>query len=304
MVYDVRDMLRAYRERPASAAGKLIQTVGVNGWDAYNPSGALAHEGQRYFYARTEPRDDEFDSWAALFRQDDEHCWEADIALPMLRLQDPFVQTIHGRLIVGGVRILARSGIKVFFETVLLTGDSVETLSEFARGPLNMKDIRLVELERGRVGIFTRPLGGEGGRGRIGYTEVDGLEHVTTAAMEQAPLLPTQPIPEQWWGANHAWRLSDTLLGVLAHIAMFTGDDRHYYPVAFVLDRQQRTIVEGPWILAERQCFPPGPAKRETLVDVIFPAWMDRENGLLYAGLSDAAVGVLELPDPFAHLAE
>ena len=56
----------------------------------------------------------------------------------------------------------------------------------------------------------------------------------------------------------------------------------------------------GPEIIAERSCFPEYPARRDDLVDVIFPSWLDRDQGVLIAGLSDAAIGVVAVGDPFA----
>ena len=95
------------------------------------------------------------------------------------------------------------------------------------------------------------------------------------------------------------YRLDEDHLGVLGHIAKFEGAIRHYYPISFVFDRRRRHIVREPRIIADRSCFPPYEAKRVDLEDVIFPAWVDRERGLLCGGLSDTAVGVVAIGDPF-----
>jgi hypothetical protein len=187
------------------------------------------------------------------------------------------------------------------WETVFFRGSSLMDLEEFARSPLAMKDVRLVELDNGRVGVFTRPWGDEENSRHIGYTELNSLDELNRFSLAQAPVLPTQPVQGQWWGANAVYPLPNGNLGVLAHMARLRGHHRHYYAVSFVFDRLCREIVEGPDILAERACFPAYDARAAHLHDVIFPAWIDRERGLLYGGLSDAAVGVLPIEDPFAN---
>lgn len=236
LIYDLDDLLREYQQQERPPSGTLITLDGLNGCDGYNPSQAVRHNGQTYHYARVEPRNDEFASWSVLFRQSRDDLWEADSTLPMFHLQDPFVCIIHGELVVGGVRILARTGVRVFFQTVFLRGDAPDTLTEFARGPINMKDVRLVELDDGNVGIFTRPLGQQGGRGRIGYTEVAGLDQISADTIERAELLPTQPVESQWWGVNDARMLDNGKIGAIAHMARFENNERHYYAVASVLD--------------------------------------------------------------------
>jgi hypothetical protein len=299
LVYDVDDLLLQYRRAPKPGPGRLVQLIGIGDLDGYNPSGLVPDDPHTHVYVRVEPRQDEFASWSVPFRQLATDVWEIDEDLPMLRLQDPFVTRIHGTLVVGGVRILGKRRSWVQLETVFLRGDSPAELVEFARSPQNMKDVRLVELEGLRVGVFTRPQAGMAGRGRIGYTEVLGLDALTTTAMADAELLETQPVAEHWWGANAVYALGQGRLGVLGHIAKMEGATQHYYPMAFVFDPRERRIVHGPTIIADRSCFPPSAIKREDLEDVVFPASIDRDRSLFFGGLSDTAIGVLPIEDPF-----
>lgn len=299
-VYDVDMLLEQYRLSPKPGPGSLVTLVGLTQQDGYNPSNPVPDGAHPYTYVRVEPRQDEFDSWSVPFRQVAMDRWELDEGLPRLRLQDPFVAVVDGTVVVGGVRIVDRSPQHVLWETVLMRGESLDTLSEFARSPLLMKDVRLIEIGPGTIGVFTRPLGGRAGRGQIGYTEVSSLDELTTAVMDTANMLEAQPTPEHWWGANAVYRLDGDHLGVLGHIAKFDGTTRHYYPIAFVFNRHQRQIVRDPQIIADRSCFPPHQAKRADLEDVIFPAWIDRKRGILCGGLSDAAIGVVTIDDPFA----
>lgn len=301
LVYDVDEMLRRYRSTHRLPVGRLVRLNGLSGHDGYNPSGPITSPSGACTYVRVEPRHEDLESWSMAFRHVGPDEWVLDDSLPKFRLEDPFTNVIHGTVVIGGVRIVGRVHDEVMWETVFFRGTSLDDLQEFARSPLCMKDVRLVELPGGRVGVFTRPRGAAGGLGRIGYTEVESLDDLTTEAMLYAPLLPTQPVPEQWWGVNAVYALDDRHLGVLAHIAKWDGGHRHYYPIAFVFDRIERAIVREPQIIAERSCFPEYPARRDDLVDVIFPAWLDRDEGTLIAGLSDAAIGVIAVGDPFGN---
>jgi hypothetical protein len=298
-IYDVDVLLERYHSSPKPGPGALVTLVGLTNRDGYNPSNPVPDGAHPFTYVRVEPPQDEFDSWSVPFRQLAFDRWELDERLPRLRLQDPFVAVVDGTLVVGGVRIVDPTPGRVLWETVFLRGASLNTLSEFVCGPILMKDIRLIEVEPGAIGVFTRPLGGKAGRGQIGYAEISSLDELTTAVMADADLLDTQPIPEHWWGANAVYRLDGDNLGVLGHIAKFERFTRHYYPIAFVFDRRDRRIVREPEIIADRSCFPPHRAKRVDLEDVIFPAWIDRQRGVLCGGLSDAAIGVVAIEDPF-----
>ncbi|HEY8686360.1 MAG TPA: DUF1861 family protein [Chloroflexota bacterium] len=298
-IYDVDVLLEQYHSSLKPGPGTLVRLIGLDGRDGYNPSNPVPDGAHPYTYVRVEPRQDEFDSWSVPFRQRAVDRWELDEHLPRLRLQDPSVAVLNGTLVVGGVRIVDQSPRHVIWETVFYRGPRLESLSEFARSPLLMKDVRLIEIEPSIIGVFTRPLGGKAGRGQIGYTEISSIDELTTAVMAEAEMIESQPIAEHWWGANAVYRLDGDNLGVLAHIAKFEGESRHYYPIAFVFDRRTRRIVREPKIIADRSCFPAHAAKRPDLEDVIFPAWLDRKRGLLCGGLSDVAIGVLAIEDPF-----
>ncbi len=299
-IYDVDELLARYHTTRKPGPGKLVTLVGLEGSDGYNPSNPIPDGAHPYSYVRVEPREYELDSWSIPFRHRAEDLWEIDDQLPRLRLQDPSVSVINHELVVSGVRILDKTPEHTIWETVFYRGPSPSRLSEFAVSPVNMKDVRLVELHNGTIGMFTRPLGGAFGRGCIGYTEINDLDALTMDAMSAAELLENQPIASQWWGVNAVYPLLDGMLGVLAHIAKLSGTARHYYPIVFTFDPITRTIVLAPEIIADRSCFPANGVKRPELEDVIFPTWIDRERGRFYGGLSDAAIGVLPMTDPFA----
>jgi hypothetical protein len=182
-------------------------------------------------------------------------------------------------------------------------GNSVDNLKLFLEGPEKMKDIRLVELADGQIGVLTRPQGVKGGRGKIGFLAVPSLTAITAEAIQEAPLFEGQCRDDEWVGANEAHRLQNGMIGVLGHIAYFDAKEhRHYYAMVFCIDPRTGRAT-SPEIIASRSDFPDGPAKRPDLVDVMFSGGLVRHgNGTatLYAGLSDAEAGRVLLPDPFS----
>ena len=90
---------------------------------------------------------------------------------PTFTLQDPFVTRIHGELIFGGVEIYPHPTIPgaLGWRTNFYRGANIRELKQFTSGPNGMKDIRLVEMADGQIGVFTRPQG-EWGRGKLTYS--------------------------------------------------------------------------------------------------------------------------------------
>ena len=126
-----------------------------------------------------------------------------------------------------------------------------------------------------------------GGRGAIGFTVVETLEHLTLSAIRDASLL-EQFMPEEWGGSNEIHRLENGLLGVLGHTACFdTEGARHYYLMVFCLNPDN--LETSPMrLIATRANFPDGPSKRADLEDVVFSGGLRRLadwRGVLYTGI-------------------
>ena len=285
-------------DRPA---GKLRFT-GVGDRDVYNISTPFHSAGRRVIAGRVEARDSEH-SLAIFFEEADDGVWHPIPGAPQFPLQDPFIAEIAGELVFGGVAVDFGPALPVW-HTVFYRGVDIFCLREFFAGPVGMKDIRLCELADGRVAIFTRPRGVRGGRGTIGYTEVASLDAMTIAAIEAAPMLDDMFHPFDWGGANDAHLLASGEIGVIAHAAFFEQDilygKRRYYAMSFVFDPATRTWRDYR-VIAAREQFVPGPAKRPDLVDVVFSSGIERDGDrtLLFAGTSDAEAQWLEIDFPF-----
>ncbi|GBG10769.1 hypothetical protein PAT3040_05533 [Paenibacillus agaridevorans] len=301
-------LLESYRGHREPVTGAKLRFEGVDGRDVYNITAAFADYGAPVLAGRVEARDTEF-SCVKFFRRKEgggqkDGSWQVDEVLPELALQDPFYTRIGEELVFGGVRVIEdeqNPGKIKSWETVFSRGASVAELQPFLVGPSHMKDIRMVQLADGAIGVFTRPQGEKGGRGKIGFFKAASLEAVTQADIAEAPLLEGMFIDEEWGGANEAHLLANGLIGVLGHIAWFDeAGHRHYYAMTFALnpDTLERTPLK---LVAERSDFPDGPAKRRDLQDVIFSGGLIRNgNGWaeLYVGASDAEAYVITIPDP------
>lgn len=157
---------------------------------------------------------------------------------------------------------------------------------------------------------MTRPQGSilangkcyEAGRGKIGYTILHSLNELTPEAILEATVFNDQFILEEWGGCNQLFMLDDGNVGILSHIARFDeAGNRHYYSSAFCMN--PRTGEHTPMkLIAVRDNFALGAAKRKDLTDVIFSGGLERnknKKAMLYCGVSDAEGHRIEIDDPF-----
>lgn len=286
------------------ATGKLT-FAGVGGMDVYNITAPFSSANLTAVAGRVEPRDQEI-STVIFFREKD-GVWHPIPGTPRFELQDPFVTVVNNELVLGGVRVYPiKHGLG--WNTEFYKGPDLFSLAHFFSGPRGMKDIRLCDMKNGNISVFTRPQGAKGGLGTIGYTQCRGLDALSCVLIESAPLLEHMFHPSDWGGANETHLLANGEIGVLGHAACYENDDkshvRHYYSMAFTFNPDSRAFRDFR-IIASRDQFPDGPAKRHDLRDVIFSSGLVRRDGIsrLYAGVSDAEAHWIDIPDPFHGLA-
>lgn len=276
---------------------------GVGGRDVYNITAPFIDKGEEIIVGRVEERHSEF-SQIFFFRRINQ-VWFPREHTHTYNLQDPFITKIYGELIFGGVEVITASDHPnkiVSWVTQFYRGENIDSLCHFASGPGTMKDIRLIELADGQIGVFTRPQGIKGGRGQIGFTIIRSLDDLNEETFLNADILKDQFVAEEWGGVNEAHLLKNGCVGVLGHIACYDSDkNKHYYSMVFVLNpvTREKSPIK---IIAERNDFPDGPEKRPDLEDVIFSGGLIRlANGraVLSVGVSDAEAYRIEIPDPF-----
>jgi hypothetical protein len=300
--------LRAEFEKTSTLApGQVLKFAGAGDNDVYNISSPFMIGGRTVLTGRVEKRE----AWAdshLMFFEDKDGVWTAVEGAPVLQLEDGFWARLGEEIVVGGVEVW-RTPMRKFpdaleYRTVFFRGRDLASLERFAEGPNHMKDIRLVQLLNGRIGVMTRPQGVIGGRGRIGYLEIDRLEDLTPECITAAPLIKGQFYLKEWGGVNQLHQLPDGRLGALGHIAhMDAKSGRHYHAVTFIFDPATRAATPLK-VLAVRKNFPAGPVKTDKLVDVVFSGGLVRHGdgtATLYAGLSDVEAGKILVSDPFLN---
>lgn len=303
------ELLQDYRNRDSSknssrnSSKKIDFVLDANdNRDIYNITAPFSWKGETIIAGRVEARDSE-DSEVLFFRETDKGYVPVK-EYKSLRLQDPFVTTIRDQLVIGGVEIFPdpEKPESLSYRTIFYKGKALDQLERFTEGPDRMKDIRLLELPDGRILTAVRPQGEIGGRGKIGFIILSGLDKLTKETIDQAQILEDQFVPEEWGGCNEMHLLENGKVGVLSHIASFDeAGDRHYYSTCFQYD--PATGEHTPMkMIAERRDFQPGAAKRPDLTDVIFSGGLVRKEGkkaVLYCGVSDAEAHCITIDDPF-----
>jgi hypothetical protein len=305
----IADLLVEFKNNPeASLCGTKIPFDPPQKKDVYNITAPFSSNGIAYIAGRTESRISDFQNHhdeeiLFFYKQNDR--WIPDKNTPVLYLEDPFVSIIHKKLIIGGV-LVYQTTIGVSFKTVFYQGNTLFDLQQFAEGPEAMKDIRLVELSNGLIGVFTRPVLQKGKKEvrKIGFVAIHDLDELKPETLKTVPILEKIFDDDEWGGVNEAHLLPNGTIGILGHIAnKDKNKNLHYYAISFVFNPQNFETTPLK-IIATRNNFPVGEAKRSDLKDVIFsgglvPNTKDKTMADLYVGLSDAEAGVITIPNPF-----
>jgi len=279
----------------------------------YNPTKPICSDKMKCLAVRVEPRKSEHNSKVMIFEdKDNDGIWKLLDQGPVFGLQDPFIiQDVQGWHIIGGVRVYPeKSTGKLGYETVFyrykknvfeLYDEKNNLVAPFAVGPKKMKDIRLIDLRNGKIGVFTRPQGGEFGLGKIGYVEIDSLDGLELA-IPRAKIIEGLFTEEEWGGANELHLLSDGNIGVLGHIAHKENEIKHYYSFSFVYNPINHTFSHEK-VISTADDFPHVDSKHDLLGRVLFSGGLERyDNGTahLYTGIGDTAAGRILINDPFA----
>ncbi|MGI6495482.1 MAG: DUF1861 family protein [Kiritimatiellia bacterium] len=282
------------------------------GYDVYNCSIPFTSGGRRYIYGRVEPRADWANSHVRLFEEIAPDVFEVVQGARTLPLEDPFVQSIGGELVLGGTHVRKLGGEIDTYYCYFYRGKDPFSLTYFTTGPDYMKDIRLVELPSGKIGVFTRPRGEEtlkqyGTESVVGYVEIDSLDDLLPANLDRAKIIEGLFEAGEWGGCNQAYLLKDGRIGLAAHKAVNDGVASDGQPFQlytncfFIFDPATRKATPME-ILATDASYPAFSPKVPKLAHCIFTSGLVfRPDGKadLYTGLGDAAEGRVTIPAPF-----
>ena len=298
------ELLNNFKKEKELTYGEKMKFSGVDGYDVYNISAPFNTSDKRYIAGRIEKTEAIANSQIMFFEEID-GVWCLNIDEPAFKLEDGFVSKINNEIIFGGVEVYPspkkENPDNIDYRTVFYRGKDISSLKRFTNGPEKMKDIRLISLPNGKIGVFTRPQGEIGGRGKIGYIELENLDELTPENILKAKIIENQFGIEEWGGANELHLLPNNKIGVIGHIAYEDENGKHYHVISFSYD--PKTNIASPIkIIATRENFPDGKSKSPELKDVLFPGGLIKHNdgtATLYVGLSDTEAGNKIITDPF-----
>lgn len=299
---------------------------GVDGYDVYNCSIPFTWEGKEYIYGRVEKRNEWARSMAALFEKTGKDTYTLAKGFNMFQLEDPYISVIHGELVLGGTHVRKRSGNVDTFYGYFYRGTDLNDLYYFTTGPDFMKDIRLVELADGRIGVFSRPRNDEilkkyGSSAMIGFDIINDLNELTDEVILNATPIEGIFDKGEWGGCNQAYLLENGNIGVIGHQSYTQlingakkaerksvtdpGNDNElavYLNIAFEFNPETFEVTPSK-VIGTRSCYPDGPAKVPNLVDCTFTSGIVvREDGKvdLYGGIGDVGEGRIVIDYPFS----
>lgn len=289
---------------------KLI-FLGLQNKDVYNPSIPFKWGDKEYLYGRIEHRDEWARSLVGLFKRTNQDEWSLVSNSKLYQLEDPFITIINEELILGGVFVEHKQNKIDKYYTCFFRGKDPNSLNYFTSGPDNMKDIRLVELQDNKIGVFSRPKNNEikkiyNSESIIGFTKINNLNELNKRVIEEAKCIPNLFQNGEWGGVNQAYQLENGLIGVIGHKCYKCHDQNNqplssYTNIAFIFDPIKHEILDLK-IIGTRNCYPKGPTKKPYLSDCAFTSGIvlnDNNKVNLYSGLSDCEVGRILIDNPF-----
>lgn len=274
----------------------------VPGMTVYNPTLPFENNGEMVIAGRVEQREGH-DSTTVFFHERG-GIWFPIADTPVFKLEDPFVTKIGENIVFGGVEV---DHVAHTYRTVLKMGADIQHLEPLAVGPAGMKDIRLVDMRDGRIGVFSRPQGSDerfGGRGKIGFCTISALGEIDESTILDAPLIHDWFGRERWGGVNQAILLADGItIGIVGHVAEFESDGGKRYSTMVFEYNMVTGESSSMGIIARREDFPLSEPKIEGLKNVVFTSGItfgDGQDVVLWCGIGDASVGQMKVEWPFS----
>lgn len=294
--------------------GSLLTFRGVRDNDVYNCSIPFIWNGHRYIYGRVEKRDEWASSTAWLFEETGKDEYTVVPGSMVYPLEDPFIAFIHGEIILGGTHVRKSCGKLEEYHGYFYRGTDPSWLTHFTCGPANMKDIRLVELADGKIGVFSRQRGEEvikkyGSAAVIGFAVIEKIDELNADIIDNAPVISGLFEPGEWGGCNQCYLLKDGRIGVIGHRSYTEKDNSGieqmvYINISFIFDPQTHSASDIK-VIGDKKSYPTTACKVPNLADCAFTSGIIiRDDGKvdLYSGLGDIAEGKITIDSPFGNL--
>ena len=307
-----KDIKEQFEKEKPTMESAVLTFHGVDGYDVYNCSLPFYFsDGKRYIYGRVEKRGEWSRSRTMLFEETGPDDWTKVEGSDSLPIEDPNVASIGGQLLLSGVHVMHGKQRPAYFYNYFYKGTDLNDMYYFETGPKDMKDIRLVELPGGRIGLFSRPRGEEimkkyGCESMVGYAEINSLDELCSDVIDNAEYISGMFADGEWGGANQLYYLDSGYIGVIGHQCYPIPQENAnpiqvYANMAFIFDPKQHKVIHSK-VIGTRSCYPDYPAKLPHLVDCAFTGGIvPRSDGKydLYSGIGDTGEGRLVIDYPF-----
>lgn len=306
----IKEMRAQFEGSAVSYEKSSLRFRGAEGYDVYNTSIPFWYQGLKYLFGRVERREEWARSVVKLFKCAGDDIWEVVPDAMAYQMEDPFVMELDGEIVLGGTRVDYSRGKLSGFCGVFYKGKDLFNLHYYTTGPRNMKDIRLVKLADGRLGVFSRPRGEQvrqayGSEAVVGFTVIDDISGLDERVLEQAEVIEGLFETDEWGGCNQCLLLEDGRIGVIGHQCYYEMQDgirqQVYLNISFVFNPESFE-VSCKKVIGTSRSYPAFQAKREDLKDCAFPSGiLRREDGKfdLYSGIGDTAEGRIVIDNPF-----
>ena len=307
---NILDLRNEYREKKKVYASEKLEFSGVGGRDVYNCSVPFEFDGKTYIFGRVERREEWASSTTHLFCKNEENVWQKVISFDPLPLEDPYVVKIHDEYVVAGTHVVKEKGTVKTYCCYFYRGKDLFSLRYWTTGPDYMKDIRLAELQNGKVCVFSRPRNEDilkeyGCESQVGAILIDSLDELCADVICKANYIKGMFNEGEWGGLNQAFVLEKELVGAIGH-QCYTNDKNCavYVNTAYVIDLSKNKVVLKK-VIGEREDYPKSASKITQLSDCAFTSGLVyRPDGKadLYSGLSDVGEGKIVIDDPFSGI--
>ncbi len=306
----IQQLRQIYEQIKVPKDAALLEFEGVEGKDVYNCSIPFESGGKTYILGRVEKRNEWASSVSKLFEKKDDGKWHKVNEFDPLPIEDPFCVQINGEIVVGGTHVLKERGLVKTYYGYFYRGKDIFSLRYFTTGPEYMKDIRLVQLPEGRIGVFSRPRSDEikekyGSESLVGFTVLNSLDELDSDSINAAKYIDGLFCKDEWGGVNQAFYLGDGLVGAIGHQGYRyfneAGEHAVYLNMAYVFNINTRELLEKK-VIGQRSDYPESSYKVPGLKDCAFTSGIVfRKDGRaeLYSGLGDTSEGKIVIENPF-----
>ena len=307
----LKEKRKLFHTENGAALPGLLTFRGIEKQDVYNCSAPFIHDGKEYIFGRVEMRADYANSTTWLFEKTGENEYSVVPGSVVYPIEDPFVQIINGEIVLGGTHVRKTKGRIDEYRVYFYRGTDPRMLSHFTCGPSMMKDVRLVGLENGAVGVFSRQRHSErtaryNTSTVIGYAEIPSLDELDADVIDNAPIIENLFQKDEWGGCNQCHLLKDGRIGIIGHGSYGETDadgieQLVYLNIAFIFDPKTFKATEIK-IIGDKPSYPVVGSKKPNLKDCAFTSgivMLADGKVKLYSGLGDIAEGVITIDAPF-----